>query len=301
MTTDSPFKKGSTYTRVEIGWILLPDTGRPAGGNWDTGYVRVDDWLVIFMNIGVPGKTSHDFDNDYDPETGLIKWFGKPKSHSQQPTFKQLLNGELTPLFFARWDNKNPAFTYLGIGKIVDLKDGVQTKSGSAVQATVKVDDADLILRVPSDSPSEVPAAPSADTPLSSFALEKHLEEFLVANWALTELGQRYDILEEAGQQIGQQFRTETGPVDLLAISKDKSHYLVVELKRDRASDAVVGQTLRYMGWVARHLCGDDQSVKGVIVALQGDARLENAIYAVPNLEFIRYEIDFRLVEGFST
>ena len=87
----------------------------------------------------------------------------------------------------------------------------------------------------------------------------------------------------------------------LLAISKDKSHYLVVELKRDRASDAVVGQTLRYMGWVARHLCGDDQSVKGVIVALQGDARLENAIYAVPNLEFIRYEIDFRLVEGFST
>ena len=134
MTTNSPFKKGSTYTRVEIGWILLPDTGRPAGGNWDTGYVRVDDWLVIFMNIDVPGKTSHDFDNDYDPETGLITWFGKPKSHSQQPTFKELLNGELTPLFFARWDNKNPAFTYLGIGKIIGLEDGVQTKSGSAVR-----------------------------------------------------------------------------------------------------------------------------------------------------------------------
>ncbi len=186
----------------------------------------------------------------------------------------------------------------MGIGKIIGLEDGVQTKSGSAVRATVKVDDADLILQVPSDSPSEVPAAPSADTPLSSFALEKHLEEFLVANWALTELGQRYDILEENGQQIGQQFRTETGPVDLLAISKDKSHYLVVELKRDRASDAVVGQTLRYMG------CGGPafmcrRSVRGVIVALQGDARLENAIFAVPNLEFIRYEIDFRLVEAF--
>ena len=62
----------------------------------------------------------------------------------------------------------------------------------------------------------------------------------------------------------------------------------------------MVGQTLRYMGWVAKNLCSDQQEVKGVIVALQGDGKLENALYAVPNIDFIRYEIDFRLVEGFS-
>ena len=50
------FKKGSKYTRVDVGWICLPETGRPAGGDWDTGYVRVEDKLIIFMNIGVPGK-----------------------------------------------------------------------------------------------------------------------------------------------------------------------------------------------------------------------------------------------------
>ena len=30
------FKKGSKYSRKDIGWILLPNTGRPAGGDWDT-------------------------------------------------------------------------------------------------------------------------------------------------------------------------------------------------------------------------------------------------------------------------
>lgn len=297
MTAESPFKRGTTYTRKEVGWILLPETGRPAGGHWDTGYVRVENFLVVFMNIGVPGKGGFDFDNDYDSETGLIRWFGKPDTHSQQPIFLKLLSGELTPLFFARWDNKNPAFTYLGIGTIIGLQDGVETKSGISVQATVKIDEADLILQLPT---TEISEPVQADSPPSSFALEKHLEEFLVSNWRLTELGKRYDILEKDGQSVGQQYRTDTGPMDILAVSKDKSHYLIVELKRDRASDVVVGQTLRYMGWVAKNLCSDQQEVKGVIVALQGDGKLENALYAAPNIDFIRYEIDFRLVEGFS-
>ena len=41
------FKKGSKYTRVDIGWICLPETGRPAGGDWDTGYVRIEDKLIV--------------------------------------------------------------------------------------------------------------------------------------------------------------------------------------------------------------------------------------------------------------
>jgi RecB family endonuclease NucS len=38
--------------------------------------------------------------------------------------------------------------------------------------------------------------------------------------------------------------------MDILAISKDRSRLLVIELKRGRASDAVVGQIQRYMGFV---------------------------------------------------
>ena len=66
------FKKGSKYTRKDVGWIVLPDTGRPKGGDWDTGYVRVDNNLFIFMNIGVPGRTGHDFENEYDPESNSV-------------------------------------------------------------------------------------------------------------------------------------------------------------------------------------------------------------------------------------
>ena len=80
------------------------------------------------------------------------------------------------------------------------------------------------------------------------FALEKHLEDFLVRNWTQTELGRRYDIYTVDGERVGQQFPTDTGPLDILAISKDGNELLIVELKKGRASDAVVGQIQRYMG-----------------------------------------------------
>ena len=103
------FKKGSNYTRDEIHTLYfgkpVPTTGT---GNWTSGYVRVEEELIVFMNIDVPGTTGHDFKNKYDPEKEIIEWFGKPKSHSNQPTFQKLLSGDLTPHFFARWDNRDP-------------------------------------------------------------------------------------------------------------------------------------------------------------------------------------------------
>ena len=75
----------------------------------------------------------------------------------------------------------------------------------------------------------------------SEFALEKHLEDFLVQNWKQTELGKDFDIFEEDGELVGQQYQSDTGPMDILAIKKDKSQLLVVELKKGRASDSVVG------------------------------------------------------------
>src|SRR5690606_27662679 len=71
------------------------------------------------------------------------------------------------------------------------------------------------------------------------FALEKHLEDFLIQNWKQTELGKRYDIYEEDGEPVGQQYLTDTGYIDILAISKDRKELLVVELKKGRVSDIV--------------------------------------------------------------
>ena len=128
------------------------------------------------------------------------------------------------------------------------------------------------------------------------FVLEKHLEDFLVANWSQTQLGQEYDIFQEDGEIKGQQFPTDTGNMDILAISKDKTKLLVVELKKGRASDAVVGQIQRYMGYVKEELAEEHQSVEGVIIALDDDLRIRRALAVTNNIRFLKYQISFKLV-----
>ncbi len=132
----------------------------------------------------------------------------------------------------------------------------------------------------------------------SVFALEKHLEDFLVQNWKQNELGKNYDIYEEDGEIIGRQYQTDTGFIDILAISKDKKELLVVELKKGRASDSVVGQIQRYMGYVLEELAEESQTVKGVILALEDDLRIRRALAVAPNIEFYRYQISFKLFKN---
>lgn len=129
----------------------------------------------------------------------------------------------------------------------------------------------------------------------SVFALEKHLEEFLVHNWKATELGKNYDIYEEDGEIVGQQYPSDTGPLDILAISKDKKELLVVELKKGRVGDVVVGQIQRYMGYVKDELAEQGQVVKGVIVAFEDDIRIRRALSVAQHIEFYTYKISFKL------
>jgi restriction system protein len=134
----------------------------------------------------------------------------------------------------------------------------------------------------------------------SVFALEKHLEEFLVENWTSTELGKSYTIFVDDGEAVGQQYPTDTGPIDILAVRKDGKELLVVELKKGRASDAVVGQLQRYMGYVLDELAEDGQAVRGCIIALEDDLRLRRALRATSNIDFYRYEVSFKLIKGLS-
>lgn len=132
----------------------------------------------------------------------------------------------------------------------------------------------------------------------SSFALEKHLEDFLVQNWKQTELGKRYDIFEEEGELVGQQYPSDTGAIDILAISKDKKELLVVELKKGKTSDTVVGQVQRYMGYVLEELAEEGQMVKGVIIAAEEDLRIRRALKVCQNIVFYRYQVSFKLIRG---
>ena len=297
------FKKGSNYSRNDVGWICYPEKGPPPRGNWETGYVRFEDNLLIFMNIGIPGTTGHDFANYYDHSNKTIVWYGKPKSHSGQPTFKKLLDGSLTPHFFARWDNKDKMFTHLGVGKIVSFKDGHPCLDGKGNQVTtielkLNIDDSGEI--IPIENQTNVIENREASTeknftPKSSFLLEKHLEDYIIKNWKNIELNQNYDIHKE-NNKLCTQYQTGSGPLDILAISKDKNEFLVIELKKGRASDIVLGQIQRYMGYIKKNLA-ENKSVKGLIIALEDDKNLKDALSVAPNIKFMKYEVSFKLTE----
>lgn len=168
---------------------------------------------------------------------------------------------------------------------------------GTVSNITPHAEELERLLACGVTTPQIVCTDPDIENPLA-FAMEKHLEHFLVANWNQTTLGREFSIYEEEGELRGQQYMTDTGPLDILAVSKDRKRLLIVELKRGRASDVVVGQILRYMGYVKDELAADDQSVEGVIIALEDDQRLRRALSVVPAVRFFRYEVSFKLVEG---
>jgi len=119
----------------------------------------------------------------------------------------------------------------------------------------------------------------------------------LVKNWKNTSLGKQYDIYELDGVLVGQQFPSDTGPLDILAISKDRNTFLVVELKKGRVSDNVVGQIQRYMGYVKEDLAEPHQEVKGIIIGSEDDVRIRRALSVTTNIEFYKYKVNFKLTK----
>ena len=96
----------------------------------------------------------------------------------------------------------------------------------------------------------------------------------------------------------GAQFQISvTYPNDAYNFSKDKKVLLVIELKKGRTSDVVVGQIQRYMGYVKDEVLERGQKVKGLIIGLEPDVRLKRALSVCSDIEFCRYKIDFKLIK----
>lgn len=181
----------------------------------------------------------------------------------------------------------------------IAMSEGLRNSTGSiGTVSTVTKFAEEIEGLIAGSTPPVIYSSDASVEDAASFVMEKHLEDFLVQNWVNTDLGKEYDIYEEDGERVGQQYATDTGPMDLLAVSKDKKTLLVVELKKGRASDAVVGQILRYMGYVQEELAEPGQAVRGVIIALDDDQRIRRALAVVSNIEFYRYQISFKLLKG---
>lgn len=138
-------------------------------------------------------------------------------------------------------------------------------------------------------------SSPTSSVSQGIFYLEKQLEDFIIQNWDNTDLGRKYDLIIEEGVLVSQQYRTDIGPMDILAKDKKTGSYVVIELKKNQTSDDTIGQVARYMGWVNEKL--KDSNVKGIIIAQAYDKKLEYALKMINNVEVYIYEVDFRLKE----
>ena len=131
---------------------------------------------------------------------------------------------------------------------------------------------------------------------LALFYMESQLEDFLIENWEKTELGKKYELIEENNETVSQQYRTDIGIIDILAKEKETGTYVVIELKKNQTSDDTVGQITRYMGWLEEHKT-NGKPVKGIIIAAQYDKRLYYALKKMKDIEVYLYRVDFKLSE----
>ena len=101
-------------------------------------------------------------------------------------------------------------------------------------------------------------------------------------------------IWTDGGGEWGRQYQTEVGVIDFLCEDEAANELVVVELKRGRSSDRVVGQILRYMGWVREQLAGG-RDVSGIIITHEYDDKVRYAVSELPRVEAWTYQVSFTL------
>lgn len=123
------------------------------------------------------------------------------------------------------------------------------------------------------------------------FAYEEDLKNFLAKNLNIIEEGL---ILYEDEGITGLEFDAGGRLIDILALDRD-NNYVVIELKVSKGYDRVIGQLLRYIGWVKANLADDNQAVRGVIIARTITDDLKIACSQIPNVSLYEYSLSVQL------
>jgi endonuclease len=144
-------------------------------------------------------------------------------------------------------------------------------------------------LSLPKTNTEDKQAEINTEIPLS---LERQLEDFLVGNLEMIE--KKLVLYTDEGGNKGRQYPTDVGNIDLLCCRPDGS-FLVIELKRGRVADEVVGQISRYVGWV-KHEIANGKPVSGLILSHKEDKALEYAVLANPNLKLRYFRLKLELL-----
>jgi hypothetical protein len=129
------------------------------------------------------------------------------------------------------------------------------------------------------------------ETGSMEFVMEKYLEEFIESNFDKIDFGTTLELYQDE-DSTGRQFPTSIGPIDLLAFDESKKEFVVIELKKGRAGDVVIGQLLRYMGWVEENLT-EGRGVRGIVILKEPDERILYALRVIPRVTVFVYNVSF--------
>ena len=129
-----------------------------------------------------------------------------------------------------------------------------------------------------------------------SFAAEAHLRDYLAQNLDLIEPGLTLFVDDEGND--GVEYVTPVGRLDLLA-EAPSGDLVIIELKVGRTPDTVVGQILRYKGWIKRHLA-NGRHVRGFIISQRISEKLKYAAADVQDVALKTYQLSVKIgeVEG---
>ena len=104
--------------------------------------------------------------------------------------------------------------------------------------------------------------------PRQGSIISPYLADSSSVNRAQTPLSRDHEIYQDE-ENIGRQFQTDTGFIDIPAVSKDHEKLLVIELKKGNASDEATGRFERYVRFIAKDIAEDHPGFIGAIITLR--------------------------------
>lgn len=125
----------------------------------------------------------------------------------------------------------------------------------------------------------------------TEFAYERDLRNFLSKNLSIIESGLR--LYEDEGIS-GIEFPVGGRFIDILAVDKH-NNFVVIELKVSKGYDRVIGQLLRYIGWIEVYQAEPNQKVRGIIIAREISPDLRLAALRIPDVELYEYTLSISL------
>ncbi len=124
---------------------------------------------------------------------------------------------------------------------------------------------------------------------ITSVGLEKDLRDYLAEN---------PNLIENGLSLIGKEYPIEgAGRADLVCQDK-RENYVVIETKKGRESDKVVGQILRYIGGLKKE---GKKRTRGIIIVNEPDEKLDFAIEAVKDFIKLKYyKVRFDITDSYT-